>query len=825
MAALTLRLVKGSPLTNAELDANFSALNTELGQKLVSSDLSPYLLSATAASTYQPILVSGTSIKTINGTSLLGSGDLSIQAGVTSFNTRTGAITLSSTDVTTALGFTPYNATNPSGYITSSTASSTYVALAGSTMSGKLVLPAVTSSAAPINLGVGATGTTPAGVTAGDVWINASNGMQFRTNSTTFTVGTLEGNQSWSGANSFLGITVTGVLTLSGNTTGTHVFASSATTGTVSIGGASQTGALTVGQSTVTQTVNVASGATASAQTKTLNLGTGGVAGSTTTINIGSTAGTVTVNARGGWAFSQAISADITGNAGTVTNGVYTSGSYADPAWITSLAWTKVSGKPTTLSGYGITDAQPLDADLTAIAALTGTSGFLKTNGAGTWSVDTATYLTTASASSTYLTTANAASTYAPLASPTFTGTPAAPTAAVDTNTTQLATTAYVVGQGYLKSATAASTYQTISGMSSYLTTATAASTYLPLAGGTLTGNLTFGGTNQRIIGDFTSATRMYVQTSTTNGNTFFALIPNGTATNSQLQVFGASDPANAPFGTMTINSGTLQIQSAATGTGTTLPFRLMMSTTEVLRVSTAANVMIGTSTDNATDKLQVNGSVTATSYTGSWLGSVISSTYGGTGVNNGGRTLTINTNGGTLAFTNAATTLTIANTASVSGTNTGDQTITLTGDVTGSGTGSFATTLANSGVVAGTYTKVTVDAKGRVTTGASLASADLPTYTGTLTSSQVTTALGYTPFNSASTLGAANGGTGQTSYTDGQLLIGNSSTGGLTKATLTAGSNVTITNAGGAITISASTSSSGITTGKAIAMAMIFGF
>jgi hypothetical protein len=43
--------------------------------------------------------------------------------------------------------------------------------------------------------------------------------------------------------------------------------------------------------------------------------------------------------------------------------------------------------------------------------------------------------------------------------SPTLTGTPAAPTAAVDTNTTQVATTAYVVGQGYLKSATASSTY------------------------------------------------------------------------------------------------------------------------------------------------------------------------------------------------------------------------------------------------------------------------------------------------------------------------------------------------------------------------------
>jgi hypothetical protein len=35
----------------------------------------------------------------------------------------------------------------------------------------------------------------------------------------------------------------------------------------------------------------------------------------------------------------------------------------------------------------------------------------------------------------------------APLASPTFTGTPAAPTAAADTNTTQLATTAFVLGQ------------------------------------------------------------------------------------------------------------------------------------------------------------------------------------------------------------------------------------------------------------------------------------------------------------------------------------------------------------------------------------------
>lgn len=39
----------------------------------------------------------------------------------------------------------------------------------------------------------------------------------------------------------------------------------------------------------------------------------------------------------------------------------------------------------------------------------------------------------------------------APLASPTFTGTPAAPTAAAGTNTTQIATTAYVQGESFAK--------------------------------------------------------------------------------------------------------------------------------------------------------------------------------------------------------------------------------------------------------------------------------------------------------------------------------------------------------------------------------------
>ncbi len=67
----------------------------------------------------------------------------------------------------------------------------------------------------------------------------------------------------------------------------------------------------------------------------------------------------------------------------------------------------------------------------------------------------------------------------------------------------------------------------------------------------------------------------------------------------------------------------------------------------------------------------------------------------------------------------------------------------------------------------------------------------------------------GFTP-NTASTgaitlsgtLNVVNGGTGQTTYTDGQLLIGNTTGNTLTKATLTAGTGITITNGAGSITI-----------------------
>ena len=67
----------------------------------------------------------------------------------------------------------------------------------------------------------------------------------------------------------------------------------------------------------------------------------------------------------------------------------------------------------------------------------------------------------------------------------------------------------------------------------------------------------------------------------------------------------------------------------------------------------------------------------------------------------------------------------------------------------------------------------------------------------------------GFTPSTASTgaitlsgTLGVANGGTGQTTYTNGQLLIGNTTGNTLTKATLTQGTGISITNGAGSITI-----------------------
>lgn len=82
--------------------------------------------------------------------------------------------------------------------------------------------------------------------------------------------------------------------------------------------------------------------------------------------------------------------------------------------------------------------------------------------------------------------------------------------------------------------------------------------------------------------------------------------------------------------------------------------------------------------------------------------------------------------------------------------------------------------------------------------------SADLKANGGlTIESTELAVDLGATSITG--TLASGDGGTGYSTYTDGQLLIGKTD-GTLAKTTLTAGTNITITNGDGAVTINAAT-------------------
>ena len=138
----------------------------------------------------------------------------------------------------------------------------------------------------------------------------------------------------------------------------------------------------------------------------------------------------------------------------------------------------------------------------------------------------------------------------------------------------------------------------------------------------------------------------------------------------------------------------------------------------------------------------------------------VVTGSNGGTGVNNGTKTITL---GGNLTTSGAFnTTLTVTGATNVtlptSGTLlTGNQTITLSGDISGSGSTAITTTIG----------------AGKVT-NAMLA--------------------GTIPVN--------KGGTGQTSFTNGQLLIGNTSTSGLSVGTLTGSPSLSVASGAGTITL-----------------------
>ena len=173
------------------------------------------------------------------------------------------------------------------------------------------------------------------------------------------------------------------------------------------------------------------------------------------------------------------------------------------------------------------------------------------------------------------------------------------------------------------------------------------------------------------------------------------------------------------------------------------------------------------------------------------------------TAVNIGAATGTATVNNTTLA----AKAITASTTLNVTGASTLTGAVGAPAGVTGPITSSSAT------ITGGSITGITDLAVADGGTGASTAAAAL----NNLLPSQTSAANKYLQSDGTNaswdavtvstaditgTLPIANGGTGQISFTNGQLLIGNSTGNTLTPATLTAGSGVTITNGSGAITV-----------------------
>lgn len=172
----------------------------------------------------------------------------------------------------------------------------------------------------------------------------------------------------------------------------------------------------------------------------------------------------------------------------------------------------------------------------------------------------------------------------------------------------------------------------------------------------------------------------------------------------------------------------------------------------------------------------------------------------------NSGNTLWVNSSGTALTKTDDTNvTLTLGGSASTALVNAASLTLGWTGQLalTRGGTGASTAQGAMDALAGATTSGQYLRGNGTNVVMSAIQAGDVPT----LNQNTTGTAAGL-----SATLAVSSGGTGQTSYTDGQLLIGNTATTSLSKATLTAGSGVTITNGNGSITIAATGSGGTVT-------------
>ena len=443
----------------------------------LSIDLSAYETVSNAAATYLSIVDAAT-----------GYYPLSNPSGFITSAALTGYATES---FVTSQGYATESFVTSQGYITSS-ALTGYAQLAGATFTGEIVMAASNTTTAGLTLPHGTAPTTPVN---GEIW-TTTGGLFARINGGTQQLMSLGNTQTVSGSITFSNASQTLGNSTAASTINVGTGATlTATTKAVNIGTAGVSGSTTniivgpvlgasttsIGGTTAASTLNLATGATLTATTKAVNIGTSGVAGSTTNIAIGSTTGTSTTTLQGTTngitaaadtnSVALATTAFVVGQAGSATPlvdgtaAVGTSLRYARQDHVHPTDTSRAPLASPSLTGTPLSTTAAADTNTTQIATTAFVVGQASSTAPvvdGTATVGTSLKYARADhvhptdttraplASPTFTGTVTipagaSISGFAPLASPALSGTPTAPTATVGTNTTQIATTAFVL--------------------------------------------------------------------------------------------------------------------------------------------------------------------------------------------------------------------------------------------------------------------------------------------------------------------------------------------------------------------------------------------
>lgn len=122
-------------------------------------------------------------------------------------------------------------------------------------------------------------------------------------------------------------------------------------------------------------------------------------------------------------------------------------------------------------------------------------------------------------------------------------------------------------------------------------------------------GNVAVTGTGRRFGGDTSNATvanRLLFQDTTANSLTSFGVIPNGTATDTFVQLFNGSDPDNSTILSAFVSATRAGISSSKVGTGSYLPLIVTVGGSDRVAVTTDGNVGVGT--NSPASKIDLNG-------------------------------------------------------------------------------------------------------------------------------------------------------------------------------------------------------------------------